>query len=407
MQIELRPLSTLRPYTDNPRHNDDAVAAVAASIAAFGFRQPIVVDAQGVIVCGHTRFKAAQSLGLAQVPVHVALDLSPEQARAYRLADNQTASLATWDEAKLLEELLALEQSQVDLSVLGFSPEQLRDFLSPDPLAPGLGDPDEVPDSLVEAVLDPDRQPRTRPGDLWLLGPHRLLCGDATRPECVDRLLEDRPFDMLLSDPPYGVSYVGKTADALTLANDDLEEPALASLVRSAFDLAQRHGRPGAYWYASVPAGPLHLVFAEDWKRRGILRQILVWAKDTLVLGHSEYHYQHEPILFGWLPGPRHTNPDRTRTTLWQYDRPRANRLHPTMKPIALWVQATLDGSQPGERIYDPFLGSGTTLLAAQQTGRIGLGLEIEPRYCDAIVARWEQFTGLEATCQPDPTQVA
>lgn len=208
MHIELRSLNTIRPYASNPRHNDDAVDAVVASLKEFGFRQPLVVDSEGVIIVGHTRYKAALKLGLTQVPVHVAIELSPEQTRAYRIADNQTASLASWDEANLLDELLALDQTDLDLSCLGFSPEQLLGYLEPEP-SPGLGDPDEVP--------EPPAEPRTRPGDLWYLGPHRLLCGDATRPECVALLLGDQTIDMVLSDPPYGVAYVGKTADALTL----------------------------------------------------------------------------------------------------------------------------------------------------------------------------------------------
>jgi hypothetical protein len=158
----------------------------------------------------------------------------------------------------------------------------------------------------------------------------------------------------------YGVSYVGKTKDALVIKNDTLDENGLAELVGKAFGLAETHCRAGAYWYATVPAGPLHLIFADDWKRRGILRQIVVWAKDSMVLGHSEYHYQHEPILFGWIPGERHKNPDRTRTTLWDCARPKASREHPTMKPVELWARAVRDGSRQGELTCDPFLGSGT-----------------------------------------------
>jgi site-specific DNA-methyltransferase (adenine-specific) len=194
---------------------------------------------------------------------------------------------------------------------------------------------------------------------------------------------------MVLTDPPYGVSYVGKTEDALTIENDELEEPELIQLVLEAFNNAQRISRPGAYWYATVPAGPLHILFADDWKKRGILRQIMVWVKDSMVLGHSEYHYRHEPILFGWLPGKRHANSDRTRTTVWEYDRPKVNREHPTMKPVPLWAQAIRDGSIKGEIVYDCFLGSGTTLIAAEQLGRRCFGMELSPNYCDVIMRRY------------------
>jgi len=194
--------------------------------------------------------------------------------------------------------------------------------------------------------------------------------------------------DMLLTDPPYGVSYVGKTADALTIENDALDDEELASLVLSVFNNAQSICRGGAYWYATVPPGPLHLIFASDWKQRGILRQIMVWAKDSMVLGHSEYHYQHEPILFGWIPGERHKNPDRTRTTLWKYDRPKASHEHPTMKPVELWMQAVKDGSIQGESVFDPFLGSGTTMVACQNLNRKCRGIEISTNYCAVILER-------------------
>lgn len=386
--VELRLIDSIRPYPDNPRDNDAAVEAVANSIRTFGWRVPIVVDRDGVIVAGHTRYKAALKLDLAEVPVHVAAELTPAQAKAFRLADNATSSIATWDDAKLVAELLALQEQEFDLGLTGFSADELSELLAPEP-TDFAGDPDDVPEPPVEPI--------TQPGDLWRLGRHRLLCGDSTKAEDVERLMAGAKADMLLSDPPYGVAYVGKTKDALTVENDELDEQSLSALVSAAFDHAETHCRPGAYWYATVPAGPLHLLFAQDWKRRGILRQIMVWAKDSMVLGHSEYHYRHEPILFGWIPGDRHKNGDRTRTTLWQYDRPKASREHPTMKPVALWSQAVTDGSRPGELVYDPFLGSGTTMIAAEELGRRCYGMEISPQYCDVVVQRFETLTGTKA----------
>lgn len=241
------------------------------------------------------------------------------------------------------------------------------------------------------------KDPRTKPGDLYQLGGHRLLCGDSTSEVDVDRLMGGEQADQLLSDPPYGVSYVGKTEDRMTVENDDLDEEHLAGLVMASFDLAYKHSRPGAYWYASVPARPIHLVFAEDWKKRGVLRQILVWDKGQMVLGHSEYHYRHEPILFGWKPGKRHRNSDRTRTSVWQAPKPSASREHPTMKPVELWEMAVRDGSRLGEIVLDLFLGSGTTIIAAENLGRRCYGMEISPAYCDVIVDRWEKFTGAKA----------
>jgi site-specific DNA-methyltransferase (adenine-specific) len=223
------------------------------------------------------------------------------------------------------------------------------------------------------------------------------MCGDSTSAEDVGRLMNGKKADLLLTDPPYGVSYVGKTKDALTIENDALTEEGLEELIRGAFSLAETHCRPGAYWYATVPAGPLHLLFADDWKARGILRQIMVWVKDSMVLGHSEYHYQHEPILFGWMSGERYKNPDRTRTTVWECPRPKASREHPTMKPVALWARAIQDGSREGDLVFDPFLGSGTTLIACEQLGRTCYGMEISPQYCQVIIDRWEKLTGQKA----------
>jgi DNA modification methylase len=246
---------------------------------------------------------------------------------------------------------------------------------------------------------NPEKETIIKKGDLLELGNHRLLCGDSTSEVDVSKLVGTSLVDMVLTDPPYGVSYVGGTSDALTIENDDLEENELAQLVLKAFDRADQICRPGGYWYATVPAGPLHILFAEDWKKRGILRQIMVWVKDSLVLGHSEYHYQHEPILFGWKEGKRHKNSDRTRTTVWSYDRPKANREHPTMKPIPLWGQAIRDGSIPGEIVYDCFLGSGTTLIAADQLNRRCFGLELSPKYCQVIVDRYKSHC--ETTNKP------
>lgn len=202
---------------------------------------------------------------------------------------------------------------------------------------------------------------------------------------------------MLLTDPPYGVAYAGKTKDALTIENDDIPEGDFATQVKTWFDGAVSVCKPGAYWFATVPAGPLHLVFAQDWRTRGVLRQIMVWVKDAMVLGHSEYHYQHEPILFGWLPGDRLKNADRTRTTVWSFDRPKVSREHPTMKPVGLWAAAIKNHTGGKDWVYDPFLGSGTTMIACEQLGRKCYGMEIDPKYVDVAVKRWEDYTGKKA----------
>jgi DNA modification methylase len=369
------------------RHPDRNIQTIVASLKRFGQQKPIVVTKEGIVIAGNGTLQAARHLGWKQIEI-VRTSLTGSDATAYAIADNRTAELAEWDDDALAQTLAALQIEDEALALdTGFDAKDIDALLAPDEVTE-----DEVPEPPAEAI--------TKPGDIWLLGEHRLLCGDSTKAEDVGRLMAGTKADMLLSDPPYGVSYTGKTKDALKVENDDLDEDALTKLVCDAFDNAEFNCRSGAYWYATVPPGPLHILFADDWKRRGILRQIMVWAKDSMVMGHSEYHYQHEPILYGWIPGDRHKNSDRTRTTLWQYDRPKANREHPTMKPLALWAQAVQDGSRSGEVVYDPFLGSGTTLIAAEQLDRKCYGMEISPAYCDVIVKRWETLTGKKATLE-------
>ena len=387
-KIERWSISKLIPYARNARtHSAEQVSQIAASIKEWGWTTPVLVDEGGGIIAGHGRALAAQQLGIVEVPVMIATGWSDAKKRAYILADNKLTLNAGWDNEMLALELSDLAELGFDLDLTGFSSEEISELM---PAEEGLTDEDEVP--------EPPAIPVTKLGDLWILGEHRVLCGDSTSIDAVEKLMDGQKADMVLSDPPYGVSYVGKTKNALKVENDELNEEDLTALVLAAFDNAESNCRAGAYWYATVPAGPLHILFASDWKRRKILRQIMVWAKDSMVMGHSEYHYQHEPILFGWIPGERHKNSDRTRTTLLQYDRPKASREHPTMKPVALWSQLVTDGSRAGEVVYDPFLGSGTTLIAAEQLRRKCYGMEISPTYCDVIVRRWEEFTGKTAT---------
>jgi DNA modification methylase len=379
-------IASLKQAPYNPRKiSDKAMAGLRASLDRWGIVQDVVVNRRtGHIVGGHQRVAALKAAGVKEAPV-CWVDLDETEEKALNVALNNPHIGGEFDDT--LQALLAEIKD-------GIGPEAFEqvglDGLFDEAPAPVTGEDD--PD------IEPPADPITKPGDLWVLGDHRLLCGDSTKAEDVARLMGGVKADLCLTDPPYGVSYVGKTKDALKIENDDLDEKDLVSLVLAAFDLVEANSRPGSYWYATVPPGPLHLVFAEDWKRRGILRQIMVWVKDSMVLGHSEYHYQHEPILFGWIPGPRHKNADRTRTTVWNCARPKANREHPTMKPVELWCRAIGDGSRIGEVVIDPFLGSGTTLIAAEQLGRKCYGMEISPAYCDVIVQRWETLTGKKAT---------
>jgi len=297
MLVELRPVASIRPYPGNPRLNDAAVDAVAASLKEFGFRQPIVVDGEGVIVVGHTRYKAALKLGLSEVPVHVATDLSAVQAKAYRLADNRTASIAEWDDDKLVAELLALRDRDFDLDLTGFDADELATLLGDDAGAMN-GDPDDMPETPEEAT--------TRPGDVWTLGPHRLICGDAADAAVHERLLAGEAVDLLLTDPPYNVAYVGKTADALVIDNDDLPDTDYAAFLRATLAPAAAVLKPGGgfyVWHADTFGGLVRAACDEV----GLpLRQVLVWVKSTFALGRQDYHWQHEPCLYGWKEGAAH-----------------------------------------------------------------------------------------------------
>lgn len=371
---------------------------VRTSLEQNGAGRSILLDREGNIVAGNKTWKGAIEAGIEQVIVvptdgsqlvavqRTDLELDSPEGRAIAISDNRAGEVGLdWD-SDILNQL----SESVDLETW-WNPDELQDLIDDYEKGnyQGKNDGDEMPDIPVEA--------ETKPGDLWLLGEHRLLCGDSTKIEDACTVMDGRLADLCFTDPPYGVAYVGKTKEALTIENDELSGDDLDRLIRLAFDSVDHVLRPGGYVLATVPAGPLHLQFAGDWLRREWLRQIMVWNKDSMVLGHSEYHYKHEPILFGWKPGDRLKNTDRTKTTVWDFDRPKASREHPTMKPIALWEYGIRNHTNIGDIIFEPFGGSGTTFLAAQKSGRVCCGIEIDPIYCDVIKTRWEEFTGEEA----------
>jgi DNA modification methylase len=361
--------------------------ALAGILDEVGWVQQVIWNRQtGHLIDGHLRVELAAKRKEKTVPVNV-VDLSPEEEAMILATFDPIAAMAEADRQMLqgLMQSIETEDEQIQALLESIAREEKIDL---------GGEPAEAPEPQVDRAAELQEQWQTAPGQLWQCGDHRVLCGDSTNAEDVARLMGGEKADLVLTDPPYGVAYVGKTKNALTIENDAVSETELAELVRGSFDLAETCCRPGAYWYATVPAGPLHIIFADDWKRRGILRQILVWVKDSMVLGHSEYHYQHEPILFGWTSGERFKNPDRTRTSVLQYSRPKASIEHPTMKPVELWGQMVQDGSLPRENVYDPFLGSGTTLIACEQLGRRCFGLEISPAYVAVILQRWHDMTG-------------
>lgn len=390
------PLDKITPYHNNPRHNEQAVDGVADSITKFGFRQPIVVDKEMVIIVGDTRYRASKKLKLKTVPIHVA-DISEAQAREYRLADNKTGEEADWDFDALAIELAELEeQFDVDTGWLEFE-------------MPDADDSDPANDSAEAEAIDeatpdvPDEKDTvTKPGDLITMGPHRLICADSGNGEAWDALMQGQKAQMLLTDPPYGVAYVGKTKDALTIENDEMHND----------DFREWLNVPFANVFPLLDAGSSYYVWhahTEAYAFQGMLidqgvdlRQCLVWVKDTMVMGRQDYQWQHEPCLYGWTAGEAHTwNSDRKQVTTLRFDRPTRSQQHPTMKPTELFSYLIHNSSKPESIVLDPFLGSGTTLLSAERMGRICYGVELDPKYCDVIVERWEKYTGQKAERTP------
>jgi site-specific DNA-methyltransferase (adenine-specific) len=300
------------------------------------------------------------------VPFHDCTDMTEEQRRRFVIADNvdfgewDAGVLANWDSGDL-------EAWGVDIEIEEKESAREDDYEAPD-----------IEDVQTDIVA----------GDLFEIGPHRLLCGDSATEADVLKVMEGKKADMVFTDPPYGVAYVGKTKSALKIENDDLDEVQLAELNERWFNGVDKATRDGAYILATVPPGPLHLIFAQDWKRRGWLRQIMVWNKSSMVMGYSEYHYKHEPILFGWKKGERLKSKDRTKTTVWDFDKPSANRDHPTMKPVAMWAYGIGNHTKAGDIIFEPFSGSGTALVASHQLGRICYAIEIDPKYCQVTIDR-------------------
>jgi len=363
------------------KHSQRNLDAIAASLDKFGQRKPIVIH-KGVILAGNGTVEAAKSLGWTDIDaVEVPSEWDDETAKAFALADNRSAELAEWDESILAKQLLELDAGGWDINELGFELPQVVESETIDE--------DDIPE-----VIDPV----TKPGDVWKLGEHRLVCGDSTDVGTYDKLLGEEKVDLVWTDPPYGVSYVGKTKDALTIENDTLNLAELEEFLRSAFNAIFTATKPGACWYVAAPSGNIFQSFSIPLSELDVWRHTLVWVKDTLVMGRADYHYKHESIFYGWTPGAAHqTPPDRKQDTVWEIPRPKANREHPTMKPIELIVRAINNSSRANDLVLDSFGGSGSTLIACEQTHRKARLIELDPKYCDVIVKRWETITGQKA----------
>lgn len=387
MEVIERDINSIRPYENNPRFNDEAVDFVANSLRDFDWQQPIVVDKDGVIIAGHTRWKAAKQLGMKTVPVKIADNLSDEKVKEYRLVDNKVAEIAQWNDPALQEELDGID---TDMSIYGF--EDMEAEL-------------EIDSDVDDFEPEPPEEPKAKRGEVYQLGAHRLMCGDSTSQEDVAKLLDGKQADFVFTDPPWNVNY-GATEEGnaqgykvRTILNDAMSTDDFKAFMNSAFKRMNEASKPGAMVYVVMSAqewGNLMLTLKDNgfhWS------STIIWNKDQLVLSRKDYHTKYEPIWYGWKDGESRLCPlkDRKQSDVWDFDRPKRSDEHPTMKPVALVARAITNSSAKGNLVLDLFGGSGTTLIAAEETGRACRMMELDPKYVDVIINRWEQITGGKA----------
>jgi DNA modification methylase len=440
MIIDYYKLDLLEPYKNNPRNNKEAVDKVASSIKEFGFKNPIIIDQDNVIIAGHTRYLAAKKLGFSEVPVIKVKDLSPEQVKAFRIADNKTSEFAEWDFGTLSDEFRLLEDMGYDLGLTAFNDDEINEIMD---------NVEITSDEVVEDDFDIDNNipenPTVVKGQIWQLGRHRLMCGDSTSISDLMLLMGGKRADMVFTDPPYNVAYVGKTKDALVIENDSMSD---GNFYQFLYDVYE------AMFEVTIEGGPIYVCHADSegvnfrsalkdtgWE----LKQCLIWVKNVFVMGRQDHHWKHEPILYGWKPGAAHkwyggrnkstilqsgnviavnkvhdgfeltfdtgeqniklkvpsyellSEIDDSMTTTWYFDKPMRNAEHPTMKPIGIPARAIKNSSRFGDNVLDTFGGSGSTLMAAEQTNRNAFLMELDPKYVDVIIKRWEEYTGEKA----------
>lgn len=382
-KVEKRSVSSLIPYARNSRtHSEAQVAQIAASVKEWGWTIPVLIDETGQIIAGHGRIQAARLLGLEEVPVMVAEGWTDAQKRAYVLADNKLAMNAGWDEELLSLELKDLKDLGSDLSLIGFNEDELAEIMADNTPTEGLTDEDDVPE--LPTI------PTSKEGDVWILGSHRLMCGDSTSIDSVDVLMDGQKADMVFTDPPYGVDYEG-------IHNDS--RSGLEDLLRSVFANYIAVSKSGASIYcfhSDRCADVFHKVFREFFH----FSSMIIWAKNSLTLSQTDYQSQHEPCLYGWMDNGSHSwYSDRKQTSVWKFDKERVVG-HTTPKPVGLVEKAITNSSKGGDTILDLFGGSGSTLIASEIMKRSARIMELDPKYCDVIVTRWEEFTGKEAVLE-------
>lgn len=396
LKVVYRDVSELIPYARNARtHSDEQIERIAASIKEFGWTNPILIDGESGIIAGHGRVLAARKLGLEKVPTIELSGLTEAQKRAYIIADNRLALDAGWDEEMLKLEFAELEKEGFELSKTGFSDEEINEMMA---------DLDREVDGVEDVETpEPPKNPKTKRGEVWILGTHRLMCGDSTSVEDVQEVMGGGIADLWLTDPPYNVAYQGKTKDALTIQNDEMDDESFRRFLVSAYSAADSVLKEGAafyIWHADSEGFNFRGACRDvGWK----VRECLIWSKNSFVLGRQDYQWQHEPCLYGWKDGAAHNwYSDRSQTTILKFDRPNRNAEHPTMKPVGLFQYLIGNSTKPGDIVLDSFGGSGTTLIACEQSGRSARIIELDPCYCDVIIERWQNLTGQRAVRESD-----
>jgi site-specific DNA-methyltransferase (adenine-specific) len=367
-------------YENNPRSNDEAVKYVANSIKKFGFKVPVIIDKNHTIIAGHTRFKAAKKLNIENLPCLIADDLDEKQIKAFRLADNKVSEFSDWNFELLNQELSKL----VDFPMSDFGFESLENI-------------DFVEDVIEDEVPEIPEEPKAKYGDIYKLGNHRLMCGDSTIFNDIEKLMNGNLANLLLTDPPYNVNYKSKSTN-MKIKNDNQNEDSFYQFLYDSFSNVYNFLKDNAsfyVWYASKEV----VNFSNSLKNAGFdVKQELIWNKNSLVMSRCDYHYKHEPCLYGWKTSKKHNwYGDRKRTTVMDFDKPLKNDLHPTMKPVGLFNYQIQNSSKPKDIILDIFAGSGTTLMACEQNNRKAFLMELDPKYIDVIINRWEKFTGKKA----------
>lgn len=395
LNIQERPLSQLRPSDYNPRvtlrPEDEEYQRIKRSIETYGYVDPIIINSDGTIIGGHQRYNVLLDLGYDTTQV-VLVDLDKDSEKALNIALNKICG--EWDDEKLCSLLLDLDLNGCDFSLTGFTPSELEDLQ----VKLDVGEAVEDESFDADQALKDAENPITKRGDLWILGNHRLLCGDARDENDLAKLMNGQKADLYLTDPPYNVNYTGKTKGAMKIENDQMSEDAFRKFLLDAFMAAKEVLKPGAafyIWHADSKGYEVRSALQDAGLQ---VRQCLIWVKDTFVLGRQDYQWQHEPCLYGWNEGAGHVwYSDRKQTTILTFERPKKNEEHPTMKPVPLFGYQIQNSTKPGDIVLDTFSGSGTAIIAAEQLGRSAYAMELSERYCDVMVKRWEEQTGEKA----------